>query len=104
MLIRAALLASTVAFAMPALAQPKTTLNVGMSAQDVGQLDPHFAVSTIDRTPAAWMFNGLVRFAPGSTDPATLEPDLAERWESSPDGKSWTPSYDFTYRRLTATP
>jgi len=90
MLIRAALLASTVAFAMPALAQPKTTLNVGMSAQDVGQLDPHFAVSTIDRTPAAWMFNGLVRFAPGSTDPATLEPDLAERWESSPDGKTWT--------------
>ena len=82
MLLRAALLASAVAIATPALAQPKTTLNFGMSAQDIGQLDPHFAVSTIDRVPAALMFNGLVRFAPGSADPATLEADLAE-------GRSW---------------
>ncbi|MEJ0016508.1 MAG: ABC transporter substrate-binding protein [Acetobacteraceae bacterium] len=90
MLNRAMFLASALALAAPALAQPKTALNIGMAAQDIGQLDPHFAVSTIDRTPAAWMFNGLVRFAPGSTDPATLEPDLAEKWESSPDGKTWT--------------
>ena len=90
MLIRAALLASAVAFAAPALAQPKTTLNFGMAAQDIGQLDPHFAVSTIDRVPAALMFNGLVRFAPGSTDPATLEADLAEKWEATEDAKTWT--------------
>src|SRR5271165_3545799 len=90
MLIRATLLASAVAFAAPAMAQPKTTLNFGMSAQDIGQLDPHFAVSTIDRVPAAMMFNGLVRFAPGSADPATLEPDLAESWEATEDGKTWT--------------
>ena len=90
MLIRAALLASAIALATPALAQTKTTLNVGIAAQDIGQLDPHFAVSTIDRIPAAWMFNGLVRFPPGSIDPAKLEPDLAESWESSPDGLTWT--------------
>jgi peptide/nickel transport system substrate-binding protein len=90
MLIRAALLASAVAFAAPVMAQPKTTLNFGMAAQDIGQLDPHFAVSTIDRVPAALMFNGLVRFAPGSADPATLEPDLAETWEATEDGKTWT--------------
>jgi len=94
MLIRTALLASAVAFAAPAMAQPKTapktTLNLGMSAQDIGQLDPHFAVSTIDRVPAALMFNGLVRFAPGSTDPARLEADLAEKWEATEDGKTWT--------------
>ncbi len=90
MLIRAALLASAVAFAAPVMAQPKTTLNFGMAAQDIGQLDPHFAVSTIDRVPAALMFNGLVRFAPGSADPATLEPDLAEKWEATEDGKTWT--------------
>ena len=85
MLFRAALLASAVAIAAPALAQPKTTLTVGMAAQDIGSLDPHFAVSTIDRVPVAWMFNGLVRFPPGSIDPAKIEPDLAETWESSPD-------------------
>ena len=90
MLLRAALLASAVALATPALAQPKTTLNFGMSAQDIGQLDPHFAVSTIDRVPAALMFNGLVRFAPGSTDPATLEADLAESWDAPEDAKTWT--------------
>jgi peptide/nickel transport system substrate-binding protein len=90
MLIRAALLASAVAVAAPAQAQPKTALNLGMAAQDIGQLDPHFAVSTIDRVPAALMFNGLVRFAPGSTDPASLEADLAERWEATEDGKTWT--------------
>ena len=75
---RALLLASAVALAAPAMAQPKTTLNVGIAAQDIGQLDPQFAVSTIDRVVAAWMFNGLVRFPPGSIDPAKLEPDLAE--------------------------
>lgn len=90
MLFRAALLASAVAIAAPALAQPKTTLTVGMAAQDIGSLDPHFAVSTIDRVPVAWMFNGLVRFPPGSIDPAKIEPDLAKSWESSSDGLTWT--------------
>ncbi|WP_376096175.1 ABC transporter substrate-binding protein [Roseomonas sp. CCTCC AB2023176] len=66
------------------------TLRVGMAAQDIGRLDPHFAVSTPDRVVVAWMFNGLVRFKPGSINPAEVEPDLAERWESSEDGKTWT--------------
>ncbi len=80
------------ALLVPALAsaQPRTTLNIGMAAQDVGRLDPHFAVSTTDRIPVAWMFNGLVRFRPGSIDPASIEPDLAERWEHSTDNKVWT--------------
>ena len=90
MTFRAALLAAAVAFAPAAYAAPKTTLTVGMAAQDVGRLDPHFAVSTIDRTVVAWMFNGLVRFKPGSMDPQTIEPDLATSWESSEDKKVWT--------------
>ncbi len=79
------------AFALAATQAPaQTTLRVGMAAQDVGRLDPHFATSTIDRVPMPWMFNGLVRFKPGSIDPAEIEPDLAERWETSADGKTWT--------------
>ena len=74
----------------PPRRKPKTTLNIGISAQDVGRLDPHFAVTTIDRIPVAWMFNGLVRFPPGSIDPSKIEGDLAERWESSADKKTWT--------------
>jgi peptide/nickel transport system substrate-binding protein len=75
--------------AVPAWAG-KTTLTVGMAAQDVGKLDPHLAVSTIDRAVVAWMFNGLVRFKPGSMSPADLEPDLAESWEATPDKRVWT--------------
>ena len=87
-MFQAALLAALLLASVPALAQ-KTTLNVGIAAQDVGRLDPHFAVSTIDRIPVAWMFNGLVRFPPGSVDPSRIEGDLAERWETSADKKTW---------------
>jgi peptide/nickel transport system substrate-binding protein len=33
------------------------------------------------------LYNALVRFKPGSID---IEPDLAERWETSADGLQWT--------------
>ena len=90
--LRTALLAAAAVLAVPvaAGAAPKTTLIVGMAAQDVGKLDPHLAVTTIDRAVVAWMFNGLVRFKPGSMSPTDIEPDLAESWESSPDKKIWT--------------
>ncbi len=85
-------LAGALAFASgAAVAQgPGGVLRVGMAAQDIGRIDPHFAVSTPDRVLVAWMFNGLVRFKPGSINPAEVEPDLAESWESSADGKVWT--------------
>lgn len=57
---------------------------------DAGQLDPHVSVKSPDMILFGQMFNGLVRFRPGSMDPATIEPDLAERWESSTDGLTWT--------------
>ncbi len=86
----AVLIAAALAVATPAWAAPRTDLKIGIAAQDVGQLDPHFAVSTIDRAAVAWMFDGLVRFKPGSMDPATIEPDLAQSWESSADKLDWT--------------
>ncbi|MBV8914126.1 MAG: polyamine ABC transporter substrate-binding protein, partial [Acetobacteraceae bacterium] len=88
-MFRAVLLAASLLVSVPAMAE-KTTLNVGIAAQDAGRLDPHFAVSTIDRIPVAWMFNALVRFPPGSMDPAKIEPDLAESWDTSADKKTWT--------------
>jgi peptide/nickel transport system substrate-binding protein len=81
--------AAALAVAFPATAQ-KTTLTVGMAAQDIGRIDPHLAPTTIDKVVVGWMFNGLVRFKPGSINPAEIEPDLAERWESSADGRTWT--------------
>ncbi|PTM41438.1 ABC transporter substrate-binding protein [Bosea sp. 124] len=57
---------------------------------DVSTLDAHRASATADKTLIGWIYNGLVRFKPGSADPQDLEPDLAERWVTSPDGKVWT--------------
>jgi len=88
-LIGLAALSTTTLVSAPALAA-KTELVVGAAAADIGRLDPHFATSTSDRTQAAWIFGALVRFAPGSTDAATIEPDLAESWEFSDDKMEWT--------------
>ncbi len=71
-------------------AHAQKTLSIGMASQDIGQLDPHRAVSTQDKPVVGWVFNGLVRFKPGSADMATLEPDLAESWSASPDQTVWT--------------
>src|SRR4051794_9934314 len=73
-----------------ASAVAETTLNVGMSAADVSQLDPYRATTTQDKPLTSWLYNGLVRFRPGSASLETLEPDLAERWESTPDKLTWT--------------
>jgi len=72
-----------------ALAQKKV-LRYGMAQADIGGMDPHNAPGTNDKTVIDPMFNGLVRFRPGSANPEYIEPDLAERWEVSPDGLVWT--------------
>ena len=75
--------------ALPHLAHAET-LRVGINAADISTLDPTRATATADVSLVSWIFNGLVRFRPGSADPAQIEPDLAESWESSSDGLVWT--------------
>jgi len=79
------ILALCLALLAPAAAQ---TLRVGTNGQDPGSLDPHRASATQDKGTAAWMFDGLLRFPPGSADPAAIEPDLAESFTRSADGLS----------------
>ena len=67
-----------------------TTLNVGMGTADAGTLDPHVATTTPDKGLLYWMFNGLVRITPGQSSPEFIEPDIAESWETSEDGLTWT--------------
>ncbi|MEM8664737.1 MAG: ABC transporter substrate-binding protein, partial [Pseudomonadota bacterium] len=67
-----------------------TTLNVGMASADAGTLDPHVATTTPDKGLLHWMFNGLVRIKPGQASPEFIEPDIAESWETSDDGLTWT--------------
>lgn len=77
----------TAAFAQ---AGARPVLNVSSEASDISTLDPHRATSSDDKGVAAEMFNALVRFAPGSADAKDLQPDLAEKWDASPDKKTWT--------------
>lgn len=85
----AGLALSALMVASPAQAQ-KTTLVVGMQTQDAGVLDPHMNSGTPGKALMNWMFNGLVRIKPGQASPEFMEPDIAESWTSSPDGKEWT--------------
>ncbi|SHG15621.1 peptide/nickel transport system substrate-binding protein [Desulfacinum infernum DSM 9756] len=63
-------------------------LTIAFDAGDAKTFDPHRAASTVDRSTVDSMFNGLVRYPPGRQ--VGFEPDLAESWEVSKDGKTWT--------------
>lgn len=65
-------------------------IRISSMAADISTLDPHRATSTSDKAVVGQIFNGLVRFPPGSADPSELEPDLAESWEVSDDNTVWT--------------
>jgi peptide/nickel transport system substrate-binding protein len=71
-------------------AAQETVLRVSTGSGNVSTLDAHRASATDDKALVSWIYNGLVRFKPGSFEPKDLEPDLAERWEMSDDGKVWT--------------
>jgi peptide/nickel transport system substrate-binding protein len=90
MSIKAAMLAAALSVgAAGAVAQEKV-LRAAVQATDIGTLDPHRTSSTHEKTPISWMFGGLVRFKPGSADPAKIEGDLAEGWTESKDSRVWT--------------
>ena len=80
----------TAAFGMSHAEAQGTTLRVGQGSSDITTLDAHRATATADKVLVGWLYNGLVRFPPGSANPAELEPDLATKWESTPDSKTWT--------------
>ncbi len=88
----ASLVAASASLPLAAHAQtdPRPVIRVSSGAEDIVTLDPDRATSTNDVSVVAEIFNGLVRFAPGSADPKSLEADLAESWKSSQDNKVWT--------------
>jgi len=65
-------------------------LRYACESGDIGTVDPHFAKSSDELPLIHAIFNGLLRFQPGSLDFDTLEGDLAESWETSADGLVWT--------------
>jgi peptide/nickel transport system substrate-binding protein len=76
------------AWAAPEKLAEKQVLKIAFDAGDAKNLDPHRATTTVDRSTVDPIFNGLVRYPHGNQVKA--EPDLAEKWEVSEDGKTWT--------------
>ncbi|WP_077210638.1 ABC transporter substrate-binding protein [Bacillus dakarensis] len=64
-------------------------LRVGL-ASSPGNIDPHFATTHVELEATQPIFNGLLRFQPGTASFETIEGDLAESWEVSEDGLAWT--------------
>ncbi|MHC4782642.1 MAG: ABC transporter substrate-binding protein [Planctomycetota bacterium] len=89
----ATLVVAGLVFVSPALAE--VVLKVGTLSNDANQLDPHVSTKSQDKILFPWVFNGMVRFKPGSADLNNIEPDLAESWKTSADGLTWT----FTLRK-----
>ena len=83
-------LAGPIAFAEQKLAK-KQVLYYPSPARDIRAVDPAFAVSSMELFVTYAMFNALVRYPPGNEgDLEAIEPDLAEKWDMSKDGKKWT--------------
>ena len=74
--------------APPADARPMIVISA--SSADVATLDPDRATNFGDLGVVSEIFNGLVRFTPGSADPNAVEPDLAIDWQASADKTVWT--------------
>jgi len=61
-------------------------LRIGMQ-YDYGTLDPAVITSVTDKQTSTNLYEGLVRYRLGTV---SIEPDLAQKWTSTPDGKTWT--------------
>ncbi len=87
-ILLAAIIVCGLSFSSPVIAE--TTLKIGTLSNDANQLDPHVSTKSQDKILFPWIFNGLVRFKPGSADLSQMEADLAKSWTSSDDGLTWT--------------
>jgi peptide/nickel transport system substrate-binding protein len=75
-----------------ATAQAQDTLRLRLQARDLGSIDPALTKTGDDETVVLQIFNSLVNLKRGTMDVdlANLQPELAERWDISPDKKTWT--------------
>src|SRR5690606_14644814 len=86
-LLAAAMSAALLALTAPAFAQtPPNALVVGQIAEPKS-LDPHAVTAVNDFRILVNVYDGLTRYKDGTLE---VEPALAESWEISEDGKTYT--------------
>jgi peptide/nickel transport system substrate-binding protein len=86
------LLCLTVISAFAETAVAETTVHVGVSARDLGSLDPATGIGNGDEFPIRQIFNVLVGPKDGTSNLMfdQLQGELAEKWEMAPDARSFT--------------
>src|SRR5437764_5231408 len=68
-------------------AQAQKTLVVAIAADPGGGLDPEAVLNNTSGFIMATVFDSLVKYKPGTVD---VGPALAESWDVSADGLTWT--------------
>ena len=68
---------------------PKQVVTHGIAAGDINSFDPGFSGTSQDMPVMAAVMEGLVTYPPGEVS-TNFQPALAERWEISADGKTYT--------------
>ncbi len=76
--------------------EDRPVLRFGSSEADIQTLDPHLASGTQDRTVVDMVFNGLVRYKPGTV--TELEPDIAAEMPTSVDNDDGTQTWTIKLR------
>lgn len=89
-LLSVCLVSLMVFFGVTATSFAETVLKIGTLGSDATSLDPHMSTKSQDKIIFPMIFNGLVRFKPGTADLNAIEPDLAESWEVSDNKLVWT--------------
>ena len=78
--------------ALPRMAVAETIARVGVSARDLGALDPAFGIGNGDEFAIRQIYNTLVSCPDGTEliKVDQLQGELAETWNMSPDARTWT--------------
>ena len=89
--LRSALFAATVTLLTHAVSA-ETIARVGVSQRDLGAMDPAYGIGNGDEFATRQTYNTLTSPPDGTTriQADQLQGELAERWEMSPDARTWT--------------
>ena len=77
-------------------AQDRETLRYAPPDADILSMDPHFATTSTDRSIVDMMFNGLVRFVPGTS--ADFEADIAADMPTATENEDGTQTWTVSLR------
>jgi peptide/nickel transport system substrate-binding protein len=86
MMIKPSVAAAVFSIALGVAAAQADTLVIGIASDPTG-LDPEAVVNNTSGFIMATVFDSLVKYKPGTTEVA---PGIAEKWEVSPDGMTYT--------------